>query len=96
MSDSYMLVTVLNEEPEVRQALGSVIIILWIVFFAIAVLVSLVATMAKVLVYISLVKRRREEFGPLAITDEYSRKHRMLHEDAKNSLLLTYGDILMG
>ena len=82
--------------PAARQAMGDALFTSTIVFWVLAVLVSLLSAYLKLKVLISLRKRRKVEFSLISIEDAYTLKHQQRRNDVTKSLHLAYANLLAG
>merc|ERR1711988_842155 len=95
--DSYLFYKILEASPEARQEMGDVLLLCSIVFFTLAVLVSILAAYLKLNVLVSLRKRRNVEFAfSTAQDDEYTAKHIKRKGDQAKSLQMAYANLLAG
>ena len=67
-----------------------------IVFFVLAVLVSIIAAYLRIKVLVSLRKRRNVEFALTTREDAYTLKHRKRKDDVSKFLHLAYANFLAG
>ena len=79
-----------------KQHLGPTVMTLWIVFFCVAVLVSVVCLALKAKVYMELMRRRRREFEDTASEDAYTRKHSARLEDARKTIRMAFASLVAG
>ena len=74
---------------EVKENLGSGMIVTWVCFFCIACVVSVYCITLKVKAYIIVVRSRRSEFGLSGQDmDDYTAKHQKLLMDTKKCAFL--------
>ena len=95
-ADTYLLYRVVSASPEARQAMGDALLVCTIVFWALAVLVSLLSAYLKIKVLISLRNRRKVEFSLIPIEDAYTLKHQQRKNDVTKSLHLAYANLIAG
>ena len=89
-----MLTMVVREAPAIREAMGTSVTMCFVIFYCASVLCFFFGVFLKVKVYISLMRRRREEFDDgVSKQDDYTQKHAKLLADVKRSLKLTYAAV---
>ena len=76
--------------------MGAFLFVSTIVFWALAVLVSILSTYLKVDVLISLRRRRNMEFSLTTQQDAYTLKHEKRRGDVSKSLRMTYANLIAG
>ena len=76
--------------------MGAFLFVSTIVFWALAVLVSILSTYLKVDVLISLRRRRNMEFSLTTQQDAYTLKHEKRRGDVAKSLRMTYANLIAG
>ena len=95
-ADTYLFVKILTASSHARQQMGTVLFVSTIVFWALAVLVSVLSSYLKVKVLLSLRKRRNVGFGLTAQEDAYTLKHSKRRGDAVKSVHMAYANLLAG
>jgi hypothetical protein len=79
--DTILFYTVMTETPEAKEQIGGGVLVLWVIFYALASLVSFTGMALKVKVFLELRKRRSSEFvmDGVDLLDPYSDKERSGH-----------------
>ena len=95
-ADTYLFVKILTASSDARQQMGAVLLVSTIVFWALAVLVSILSSYLKVKVLLSLRRRRNVEFALTAQEDAYTLKHKKRRADVVKSVHMAYANLLAG
>ena len=95
-ADTFLFVQIMKASPAARKEMGDLLFVCSIVFWALAVLVSIVSAYLKVDILISLRKRRNMEFSLTTQDDAYTLKHIKRQGDVAKSIKMSYANLLAG
>lgn len=96
VGDAYLFSEVMNSKGETKEKMGNVVMALWVIFFCLAILVSLFGLALKVKVAIVIMRRRRLELSEVDRLDEYTAKHTTKLGKVRKSLFEHYAAIAAG
>ena len=70
--------------------------LLWVIFYCLAILVSVLGVALKAKVYVELMRRRRREFSDAADAEPYPTKHTESLGESEKSILMCYANLAAG